>query len=133
MKKPLILVTALGLMAIGAHASADHHRGPAALGPGAAHLAAAHASPSQGAEGYVLRHDPTGAPMCFDAAGAKAPLTACDGSGGGDNASTEHLLAFDPTGAPMCFDEAGAKAPLGACGPALEALNVASFKHLAAR
>ncbi len=121
-------------MALGANASADHHRGAVALGPGAAHLAAAHASPSEDAEGYVLRQDPTGAPMCFDAAGSKAPLAACEGASEADDGSIEHILAFDPTGAPMCFDAAGSKAPLHACGSAVEIVRkTAAAAHLAAR
>ena len=57
---------------------------------------------------YQLVADPSGAPMCFDADGAKAPRSACA-------PQRSFVKMNDPSGAPMCFNEFGAKAPLSAC------------------
>jgi hypothetical protein len=133
LKKPLLLVAALSLMAFGGHAFADHHQSFSSLGPGAAHLAAAHAATSPSAEQFVLRQDPSGAPMCFDTAGAKASLSSCDGTAQEEAAVADHVVAFDPSGAPMCFDTAGSKAPLSACQPILAGLAWAQGQKLASR
>ena len=133
MKKPIIFATALGLIALGSNAYADHHASPTALGAGAAHLAAAHDSAAQAADIFVLRQDPSGASMCFDLAGSKAPLSACGSQADADAAAPEHILAFDPSGAPMCFDLAGSKAPLSACGPTHEVKKPAHAPQLAFR
>ena len=129
-KKQMIFVVALGLTALGSSALADHHRAPTVLGPGAAHLAAQ--ASVQTDEAYVLRHDPSGAPMCFDAAGAKAPIVRCQADET-DSDELEYIVALDPTGAPMCFDLAGSKAPLSACEVMVGAHSSSAPAQLASR
>jgi hypothetical protein len=133
LKKPIIFIAALGLMALGSHAFADHHQPTFGLGPGAAHLAAAKTAVAPTAERFVLRQDPSGAPMCFDASGAKAPLSSCEQAPEDGVDAAEHILALDPSGAPMCFDTAGLKAPLAACESAIAALATRGGMQLASR
>lgn len=128
MKNSLIfagIVTFASALGAGSAAAAD---GPNALGPATQAFLTASQSSAAGDAGHVVRHDPSGAPMCFDASGQKAPLAACDdqiaadgdplaaeGLGGAEGLGFEYITAFDPSGAPMCFDLAGNKAPLSAC------------------
>lgn len=59
------------------------------------------------AESYETKQDPTGVDMCFDSAGAKAPLSKC--------ASASYLTRTDPSGGVMCFNTSGTIAPLAMC------------------
>ncbi len=116
MQKSVAFAGIFGLVALAgtAHAEGDE---AVALGPAAAHLAVAQAEADENFRNgdYVLRHDPSGAPMCFDSSGAKTALSNCEDEREASSPGIDHILAFDPSGAPMCFNLAGIKAPLAAC------------------
>lgn len=62
-------------------------------------------SGSANAEVFTAAADPSGADMCFDSRGDKAPLAACD----------TFVSQVDPSGVAMCFTRRGDKAPLSQC------------------
>ena len=64
------------------------------------------------AETYETKSDPTGVAMCFDSAGAKAPLASCEAT---PAASVSYVYRTDPAGGVMCFDTAGTLAPITKC------------------
>jgi hypothetical protein len=67
--------------------------------------------------------DPSGAPMCVDAAGELAPLVAC----ADELEARDYRVVRDPSGAPMCADSAGQPAPLASCATQLPASDPYAF------
>lgn len=68
-------------------------------------------SATASAELYTTQSDPSGARMCFDTQGDKAPIAECE----------TFAKKSDPTGVNMCFTSKGDKAPLAECGVDLTA------------
>lgn len=71
-------------------------------------------SSSANAETYVTKNDPTGVAMCFDSAGAKAPLQNCQVAVAPET-SVSYVSRTDPAGGVMCFDTTGKLAPIAKC------------------
>jgi hypothetical protein len=67
--------------------------------------------------------DPSGAPMCVDAAGELAPLSDC----AAELEPRDYRLVRDPSGAPMCADQRGQLTPLASCATQLPASDPYAF------